>query len=150
MIKKSKSNSTEDKKEFTESSFKNSFDSIISNILSIVDKVYVEKPVGDDYSTVDKTYKTSDWKKGVYVVGNDFYGKDELLQLDINKKGGNIETIQLRKPISNGMGSAYNNQPIGHVIVEVALRSNSWLEFDMNKESGRKDFAELLNKNIKK
>lgn len=141
-----------DKEEFTESSFKNSFDSIISNISSIINEVYVEKPVGNDYSTVDKTYKTSDWKKGVHVVGDAFYGKDELLQLNINKKGGDIETIQLRKPISNGMGSMYNNQPIGHVIVEVALRSKNgwWLDFDMTKESGRKDFAELLNKNIKK
>ena len=146
-----KRNKANDKEEFTESSFKNSFDSIISNILSIVDKVYVEKPVGNDYSTVDKTYKTSDWKKGVHVVGNDFYGKDELLQLDVNKKGGDIQTIQLRKPISNGMGSAYNNQPIGHVIVEVAFRNkNGWSKFDMTKENSRKDFAELLNKNIKK
>lgn len=129
-------------------SLKNDFDSLMAAFSPMVEQIEVSKSVGDDESEVDKTYKVSEWKKGVHEVGSGFYGKSDLLELATKRDSG-VDAIQLRKYTSNGYGAAYNNQPIGHVIVEV-MKNNQWHNFDMKKEGDRKALVKFLNNAKKK
>lgn len=145
--KQNANKSSKKNKEIDADSLKNDFDSLMAVLSPMVEQVEVSKPVGDDGSEVDKTYKVSDWKKGVHEVGSGFYGKSDLLELATKRDSG-VDVIQLRKYTSNGYGAAYNNQPVGHVIVEV-MKNNRWHDFDMKKEGDRKALVKFLN-NVKK
>ena len=131
------------KKELSADSFKNDFDSIMSVILSMVDRVEVTNG-----EKVEKTYKPSEWQKAIHSVGDNYYGNDDLLEL-IMKQDSGLGTIQLRKIKSNGNSSSYNRQPIGHVIVEI-IKNNHEYEFDMTKEAERASLAKFINDAAKK
>jgi hypothetical protein len=103
----------------------NNFKSVISAIFPFLKRVVVS----NDKGNLIKTHKIDDWEKGVVKVGNDFYGKSNLLEFDTNDD--EIDAIQLRKYTSNGRG-AHNDKPVGDVIVEV-LKNNNWTEYNMKK-----------------
>lgn len=130
-------------KELSADSFKNDFDSIMSVILSVVDRVEVTNG-----EKVEKTYKPSEWQKAIHTVGDSYYGKSDLLEL-IMKQDSGLGTIQLRKIKSNGIGSSNYIQPIGHVIVEI-IKNNHEYEFDMTKEAERAALAKFINDVAKK
>lgn len=122
-------------------SLKNDFSSLMDILSPFIEEVEVSKVSGEDTEVV-ATYPVSEWKKGVHEVGSGFYGKSDLLELSTKVDSG-IDMIQLRRYTSNGYGAMYQNQPVGHVIVEVL--TNDWKDYDMKSEKDRKALADFLN-----
>ena len=106
----------------------------VSEIIKPYVKTYFIPCLNDD----DEPIKVDDIMSGVKLVGNDFYGRDYLVEFQL--KNGDFGQVRLQK--SPGYGTAYREvKP--HIIVSVN-KNNRWKNFDMETKSGIAECLDYL------
>lgn len=133
----------------SESALGNNFESLMKAFRPFIDGVLATKTYKDDetgeYFEEPAEEPAENWREAVVSVGDNFYGRDKLLELNL-KRSECIDQLQFRQIMSSGMGTMYSNRPVGSLVVSICINGSTWINYDMKKPECRKALVKDFNK----